>query len=206
VCDTKYESMREEVPVEVYQPYRQVNFVLGMTGYVRTTRPPEQAFSSIRKVANSLDPNLPVAGMETLEKQQQESLIAERLVAALSAGFGILATLLAAIGVYGVMAYVVAQRTREIGVRMALGADRGDVVWLVMKEVLALAAIGIAIGLPVALALTKLAKSQLFGIQPNDAMNIALATTAIALVAALSGYIPARRATLVDPVRALRWE
>ncbi|HUJ50356.1 MAG TPA: ABC transporter permease [Bryobacteraceae bacterium] len=204
--DTKYESMREEVPIEVYQPYRQVSFVLGMTGYVRTTRTPEQAFSSIRRVVNGLDPNLPVAGMETLNKQQQESLIAERLVAALSAGFGILATLLAAIGVYGVMAYVVAQRTREIGVRMALGAARGDVVWLVMKEVLVLAAIGIAIGLPAALALTKLAKSQLFGIQPNDALNIALATVAIALVAAVSGYVPARRATLVDPVRALRWE
>ncbi len=204
--DTKYESMREEVPIEVYQPYRQVNFVLGMMGYVRTTRPPEQAFSSIRRVVNNLDPNLPVSGMETLEKQQQESLIAERLVAALSAGFGILATLLAAIGVYGVMAYVVAQRTREIGVRMALGAARGDVVWLVMKDVLVLAAIGIAIGLPAALALTKLAKSQLFGIQPNDALTIALATVAIALVAALSGYVPARRATLVDPVRALRWE
>jgi len=101
---------------------------------------------------------------------------------------------------------VVAQRTREIGVRMALGAARRDVVWLVMKEVLALAAIGIAIGLPAALALTKLAKSQLFGIQPYDAVNIALATAAIALIAALSGYVPARRATLVDPVRALRWE
>jgi len=206
VGDTKYESMREEVPIEVYQPYRQVNFVLGMMGYARTTRPPEQAFSSIRRVVNNLDPNLPVSSMETLEKQQQESLIAERLVAALSAGFGILATLLAAIGVYGVMAYVVAQRTREIGVRMALGAARGDVVWLVMKDVLVLAAIGIAIGLPAALALTKLAKSQLFGIQPNDALNIVLATGAIALVAALSGYVPARRATLVDPVRALRWE
>jgi len=206
VGNTKYESMREEVPIEVYQPYRQMPFVLGMTGYVRTTRQPEQAFSSIRTAVNHLDGNLPVSGLETLEKQQQESLITERLVAALSAGFGILATLLAAIGVYGVMAYVVAQRTREIGVRMALGAARRDVVWLVMKEVLALAAIGIAIGLPAALALTKLAKSQLFGIQPYDAVNIALATAAIALVAALSGYVPARRATLVDPLRALRWE
>ena len=204
--DTKYESMRDEVPIEVYQPYHQMKFVLGMMAYVRTTRPPEQAFSSIRGVVNNLDPNLPVSGLETLEKQQQESLITERLVATLSTGFGILATLLAAIGLYGVMAYMVAQRTREIGVRMALGAGQGDVVWLVMKDVLVLAGIGIAIGLPAALALTRLAKSQLFGIQPNDAMNIVLATAAIALVAALSGYIPARRATLVDPMRALRWE
>ena len=204
--NTKYESMREEVPIEVYQPYRQVNFVLGMVGYVRTTRPPEQAFSSIRRVVNNLDPNLPVSIMRDARKTATGFADTERLVAALSAGFGILATLLAAIGVYGVMAYVVAQRTREIGVRMALGAAPGDVVWLVMKDVLVLAAIGIAIGLPAALALTKLAKSQLFGIQPNDALNIALATAAIALVAALSGYFPARRATLVDPVRALRWE
>jgi putative ABC transport system permease protein len=206
VGDTKYENMREEVPIEVYQPYHQVPFVLGMMGYVRTARPPEQAFSTIRRVVSGLDPNLPVANMETLEKQQQESLITERLVATLSAGFGILATLLAAIGVYGVMAYLVAQRTREIGVRMALGAATGDVVWLVMKEVLLLAGIGIAIGLPAALALTKFAKAQLFGIQPNDALSIAIATLAIAMVAVLSGYIPARRATLVDPMRALRWE
>jgi len=206
VGDTKYENMREEVPIEVYQPYNQVPFVLGMMGYVRTARQPEQAFSAIRRVVNGLDPNLPVANMETLEKQQQESLITERLVATLSAGFGILATLLAAIGVYGVMAYLVAQRTREIGVRMALGAATGDVVWLVMKEVLLLAGIGIAIGLPAALALTKFAKAQLFGIQPNDALSMALATVAIAMVAILSGYIPARRATLVDPMRALRWE
>ncbi len=204
--DTKYESMREEVPIEVYRPYHQMNFVLGMMGYVRTIRPPEQAFSSIRTLVRNLDPSVPVSNMETLEKQQQQSLITERLVAALSAGFGMLATLLAAVGVYGVMAYVVAQRTREIGVRMALGAERGDVVWLVMKDVLALAAIGIGIGLPAALALARLAKAQLFGIQAYDALNVIMATAAIALVAALSGYIPARRATLVDPLLALRWE
>ncbi|HLG98786.1 MAG TPA: ABC transporter permease [Bryobacteraceae bacterium] len=204
--DTKYESMRDEVPAEVYRPYQQMNFVLGMYAYVRTSRPPEQAFSSIRRVVNGLDSNLPVSDMETLEKQQEDSLVTERLVAALSAGFGILATLLAAIGVYGVMAYTVAQRTREIGVRMALGAVSRDVVWLVMKEVLLLAGIGVGIGLPAALALSRIAKSQLYGIQPNDAFNIALATSAIAVVALLSGYIPARRATLVDPMRALRWE
>jgi predicted permease len=206
VGDTKYENMRKEVPIEVYRPYHQMNFVLGMMAYMRTARPPEQVFSSIRRVVNNLDANLPVSNMETLEKQQQESLITERLVATLSAGFGGLATLLAAIGVYGVMAYVVAQRTREIGVRMALGAATGDVIWLVMREVLLLAGIGIAIGLPAAFALTRFAKAQLSGIQPNDALSIALAVGAIAAVALASGYIPARRATLVDPMRALRWE
>jgi ABC-type antimicrobial peptide transport system permease subunit len=117
-----------------------------------------------------------------------------------------LATLLAAIGLYGVMAYMVAQRTREIGVRMALGAASTDVIWLVMKEVLLLAGIGIAVGLPAAWALTRMVKSQLYGIQPNDALTIIAATLGIALVALLAGYVPARRATLVDPMRALRWE
>jgi predicted permease len=206
VRDTKYESMRDEVPLLVYRPYNQVEFVLGMMVYVRTARQPEQAFSSIRQVANGLDPNLPVFQMKTLEAQQEESLITERLVATLSSGFGILATLLAAIGLYGVMAYTVAMRTREIGVRMALGASRSDVVWLVMREVLLLAGIGIAIGLPAAWGLTRFAKSQLYGIEPNDALTIVLSTAGIAVVAILSGYIPARRATLVDPMRALRWE
>ena len=206
VRDTKYESMRDEIPVEVYQPYHQVNFVLGMMAYVRTARLPEQAFLSIRQVVNALDANLPVSDMKTLENQQAESLVTERLVATLSTGFGILATLLATIGLYGVMAYMVAQRTREIGIRMALGAASFNVLWLVMKEVLHLVAIGVAIGLPAAWALTRFAKSQLYGIQPNDALTIALATAGIALVAIFSGYIPARRATLVDPMRALRWE
>ena len=206
VRDTKYESMRDEIPIEVYQPYHQVPFVLGMTAYVRTARLPEQAFLSIRQVVNGLDSNLPVSEMKTLEKQQAESLITERLVATLSTGFGILATLLATIGLYGVMAYTVAQRTREIGIRMALGAASHNVLWMVMREVLQLVAIGVALGLPAAWALTRFAKSQLYGIQPNDALTIALATAGIALVAIFSGYIPARRATLVDPMRALRWE
>jgi predicted permease len=204
--DTKYESMRDEIPFEVYRPYHQMPFVIGMMAYVRTARLPEQAFLSIRQVVNGLDPNLPVSEMKTLDKQQEESLITERLVASLSTAFGILATLLATIGLYGVMAYMVAQRTREIGIRMALGAAGSDVLWLVMKEVLQLVIIGVAIGLPAAWGLTRFAKSQLYGIQPNDALTVGLATAGIVLVAIFSGYIPARRATLVDPMRALRWE
>jgi predicted permease len=206
VRDTKYESMRDEVPLEVYQPYHQVNFVIGMYAYVRTARQPEQAFSSIRHVVNNLDPNMPVFLMKTIQSQMEESLITERLVASLSTGFGILATLLAAIGLYGVMAYMVAQRTREIGVRMALGASSGDVLWLVMKDVVVLAGIGIAVGLPAAWALTRLVKSQLYGIQPNDTLTMVAATLGIACVALLAGYVPARKATRVEPMLALRWE
>jgi predicted permease len=206
VRDTKYESMRDEVPIEVYQPYHQMDFVLGMYAYVRTTRQPEQAFSGIRQIVNNLDPNLPVFQMKTLDAQMEESLITERLVATLSAGFGILATLLAAIGLYGVMAYMVAQRTREIGVRMALGAASTDVLWLVMKDVVILAGIGIAVGLPAAWGLTRMVKSQLYGIEPNDPYTVAAAAVGIAFVALLAGYIPARKATRVEPMVALRWE
>lgn len=206
VRDTKYESMRDEVPMEVYRPYHQMEFVIGMYAYVRTARRPEQAFAGIRQVVNGLDPNLPIFQMKTIESQMEESLITERLVATLSSGFGMLATLLAGIGLYGVMAYIVARRTREIGVRMALGASAGNVVTLVMRDVVVLTGIGIAIGLPAAWGLTRMVKSQLYGIQPNDSLTIAAATLGIAFVALLAGYVPAIRAARVDPVRALRWE
>ena len=205
VRDTKYESMRADIPFEVYRPYHQMDFVLGMYAYVRTARRPEQAFSAMREVVRNLDPNLPIFQMKTLDAQMEESLISERLVAVLSSGFGLLATLLASIGLYGVMAYIVSQRTREIGVRIALGASGRDVIMLVMRDVFILTGIGIAIGLPAAWGLTRMVKSQLYGIEPTDALTIAAATAGIACVAILAGYVPAYRATRVDPMRALRW-
>ncbi len=203
---TKYESMRDEIPTEVFRPYQQLEFATGITGYVRTAQNPEQIFTAIRKRVHDLDSNLPVFDMDTLEREMEDSLVTERLVALLSSGFGLLATLLASIGLYGVMAYTVARRTREIGIRLAIGAAKNDVLWLVMREVLVLLGIGIAIALPASWILTQSVRSQLYGIQPADPASIASATLAIAAVAVLAGYLPARRATRVDPMRALRYE
>ncbi|HSU98275.1 MAG TPA: FtsX-like permease family protein, partial [Gemmatimonadaceae bacterium] len=206
VKDTKYESMREEVPYELYRPYRQVEFVQGMTVYARAQGDPKDIFVAMRRAVNELDSNVPIYRMRTMEQQLDKSLMSERLLASLSSVFGILATLLAALGLYGVMAYMVARRTREIGIRMALGASRGSVVWLVMREVLLLSAMGVAIGGAGAYAATRLVQKQLFGIMPTDTVTMALAAIGIASVALLSGYLPARRATGIDPMRALRWE
>jgi predicted permease len=206
VKDTKYESMRDEIPYEMYLPYRQMDFVLGMTAYLRTEADPDNMFALLRRTVREVDSNVPVYRMRTLEQQLDKSLMSERLLATLSAIFGCLATLLAAVGLYGVMAYMVARRTREIGIRMALGASGGSVVWLVMREVLLLAVVGLAIGLPSAWALTRLVETQLFGIKAADPPTMTVAAIGIAAVAALAGYFPARRATGIDPMRALRWE
>ena len=145
-------------------------------------------------------------GMRTVDQQVETSLVTERLLATLSTVFGALATLLAAVGLYGVMAFMVTRRTREIGIRMALGASGGSVVWLIMREVLILAVTGLAIGLAAAFGLTRLVEAQLFGVKATDVATMMLATFGIAAVAMLAGYLPARRATAVDPMQALRFE
>jgi predicted permease len=205
VQDTKYESMRDEIPYEVYIPYRQ-QVPLGMSVYVRAVGEPTQMLAEMRKVVAQIAPDLPVAFLKTVDTQMDESLLTERLVASLSTAFSLLATILAAIGLYGVVSYTVGRRTREIGIRMALGASRGNVVWLVMQEVAILTAAGIAVGLAAAWGLTNLVRQQLYGVQPNDVATVVLAALAIAMVSAAAGYLPARRASRVDPLRCLRWE
>jgi ABC-type antimicrobial peptide transport system permease subunit len=142
--------------------------------------------------------------MKTEEHQRDDSLAVEKLAASLAGAFGVLATVLAGVGLYGVMGFWVARRTREIGIRMALGAVRANVIWLVMREVLLLAGVGVLIGLPAALAVTRLVTSQLYGITPTDPSTLVWATVGVGVIAALSGYVPARRATQVDPVAAIR--
>ncbi len=152
-----------------------------MTVYVRAQGEPAGLFNMLRPAVRDVDASVPMYDLRTLDDQIEISLLTERLLATLSSVFGCLATLLAALGLYGVMAFMVARRTREIGIRMALGADSGSVVWMVMSEVLALAAIGVAIGFGAAWAATRLIETQLFGVQPTDLLTMALAALGIAL-------------------------
>jgi predicted permease len=206
VKDFKYRNLREDIPVQAFVPYLGTRYIGEMTAYVRTTADPNQLMATIRSKLRDMDSNMPIYAMRTTEVQINNSLSAERMIASLSAVFGLLATLLAVIGIYGVMAYTVAQRTREVGIRMALGAARGNVIWMVMREVFALVAIGVTVGVSAALALTRVVQSQLFGLTPHDPLTLGLACAALALVACAAGYIPAQRASNLDPVVALRYE
>jgi predicted permease len=203
VADTLYEGPREGVRRQVYVPNWGNR---GVAFYVRAGLGSTSAYGALRNEVKKLDAGMPVHELKTLGGQLDETLLTERLVALLSAGFGLLATLLAAIGLYGVMAFVVARRTKELGVRMALGAKPGSVIWLVMKDVLQLLVLGLVVGIPAAIALGRLVGTQLYGIKANDPWIGGASMLVLILVASLAGFIPARRASRIDPILALHYE
>ncbi len=206
VRDSRFATLRDEVPRFVYTPWTQQESLDTMTFYVRMRGEATGMPNTVRQVVQRLDPNLPIFDMKTMEAQVDESLFIERLVASLSLLFGALATVLAAVGLYGVMSYTVSRRTREIGIRMALGAARTSVLWMVLREVAIMASAGIVLGLPVAIGLSRFVQSQLYGLSPTDPITLSMATVILGSVAMLAGYVPARRATRVDPMLALRYE
>ena len=162
--------------------------------------------SAVQREARAMDAAMPMFEVETLATQVEASLAQERLVATLSSGFGLLALLLCCLGLYGILSYTIAQQTKEIGIRMALGAARRDVLWLVLRDALRLVSFGVLLGLPAALAASRLIASQLFGLSAADPLTIGAATLLLLIVAVLAAYLPAQRATRIDPLTALRFE
>jgi predicted permease len=208
--DAKYVRQREEIQPTVYLPWAQELSSAGvMTFEVRTTGEPVSYVAAIRQAAGEVDANLPLRDIKTQVEQAGERLAMERLFAKLLAIFGLLALTLAAVGLYGVLAWSVAQRTREIGIRVALGAQHGDVLWMVLRQGMNLTLVGVAVGLTGAYALTRYLESvsrMLYGVRPTDPLTFGAAAAALTLVALAACYVPARRATKVDPMVALRYE
>jgi putative ABC transport system permease protein len=206
VGDTRHSHIRDEVVRTAYRPWLQLTEPNFLTVHVRTWRPPEAALANVRSAMQQVDSKLALSNLRTMDVQIDDNLSVERLVTLLAVSFGLLAVLLAAIGLYGVLAYSTAQRTREIGIRMALGAQRGRLVGLVLRDVLWLAGVSIVVTLPVALLLARLLRSQLYGVSAADPLTLFAGTLLVAAVAMLAAWLPARRAASVDPMQALRTE
>ena len=206
VKDALYINLREDLRRHVYVPITQEKVIMGLTLHVKTTVDPQTVAEQLRAELKAIDPHLPLYNIKTLRTEIDESLVQERLVTWLSAAFGVLATLLTALGLYGVLTFSVARRTREIGIRVALGAQRRDVFRLIMIRGVLLVGVGVAVGLGASVAFSRLIGSLLFGVEPNNAMTLAAVSIGLIAVALLACFIPARRATKVDPMIALRYE
>lgn len=206
VKDAKYSEVKAEIPPQFFFPYRQDSTLGSLAFYVRTSQDPAPLLKALPMVVSRLDPDLPLENLKTLPQQISENVFLDRMIGMLAAAFAALATLLAAIGLYGVLAYTVAQRTREIGVRMALGAHAGQVRALVVRQVGWMVLVGGLIGIACALAIGRTVRSMLYGLQGWDPVVLAVSAALLSIVAGVAGYVPARRASRVDPIQALRYE
>jgi predicted permease len=206
VKDSKNTDVRQTVPPFVFVPYSQSKQAGNATFYVRTNQDPAALTVSVRNLLEGLDSNLPIYDVRTLTAQVDDIMFTDRLVTVFSLALGLLASLLAAVGLYGVMAYVVARRTREIGIRMALGATRQSVAWMVLREILGMLAAGLVVGLIAAYGIGRVIESLLFGVKASDPFVYAIAAALLAAVALLAGWLPSRKAANVDPMVALRYE
>ncbi|HEY7501412.1 MAG TPA: ABC transporter permease [Vicinamibacterales bacterium] len=206
VQNAKYSDVKGEVPPLFFRPYLQNERPGSMTYYVRTANDPAGALAALPRIVASLDANLPVENLRTMSQQVRNNVFMDRMITTLSAAFATLATLLAAVGLYGVLAYTVTQRTREIGLRMALGAAPGRVRAMMLRQVGLMTIVGAAIGLTAAVWASRGARSLLYQLQGSDPAVLMGSTLVLALVALAAGTIPAHRASRIDPMRALRWE
>jgi predicted permease len=205
--NVRYGQIKGEFREIVYLPFHQGGTpVDGMTFALRTSGDPLRYANTVREIVRQADARVPVTEIKTFAAQIDQIMNQEIILARLCAFFALLALLIACVGLYGTMAYTVARRTGEIGIRMALGAQRGNVVWMVLREVFAMAAVGLAIGVPVALSTSKLVESFLFGVEPNHKGALVAAAAILLSAALLAGYVPARRASRIDPMVAVRHE